>query len=198
MYKLLLSSFLTLISLALFAQQPTLQQKLQSDLPINTQFQTLLLQSKSQDSDFKIIRKSNLEIIQRNIKDSISQYTKEIASLKSSSSSSVQRVQTLQDSVNVLSESLQQEKRKTDSISFMGIEFGKPTYHTMVWSIIGVLAVALFIIVITFRKAKVDAVEYQKTAEEVQNELQAFKKKTLETEQKLKRQLLDEQMKRDS
>lgn len=198
MQKAILFTIFLFISLISSAQQPTLQQKLQSDLPINAQFQTLLLQSKNQDADFKIIRKSNLEIIQKNVNDSLARYIKEISTLKNNSSSSVQRVQTLQDSVNTLSESLKQEKGKTDSISIIGMDFAKPAYHTLVWSIIGVLAVALFIILITFRKAKVDAVEYQKTAEEVQNELQTFKKKTLETEQKLKRQLLDEQMKRDS
>lgn len=198
MYKLFFSTVLSLISFGIFAQQPTLQQKLQSNLPLQTQFQVLLNQSRNQDVDFKVIRKSNVEIIQRNVVDSISKYTKEIATLKNNSSSSVQQVQSLKDSVQTLSQSLQVEQAKTDSISFIGIDFGKSTYHTLVWSIIGVLAVALFIILVSFRKAKVDAVEHQKTAEDVQNEFQVHKKKALETEQKLKRQLLDEQMKRDS
>jgi preprotein translocase subunit SecF len=199
MYKSFLSSVFLFVSIISFAQpQPTLQQKLQSNLPIQSQFQVLLNQSRNQDADFKIIRKSNIDIIQRNVADSITKYTKEIATLKSSSSSSVQQVQSLKDSVQTLSQSLKVEQGKTDSISFLGIDFGKSSYHTLVWSIIIVLALALFIILVSFRKAKVNAVEHQKTAEEVQNEYQAHKKKALEMEQKLKRQLLDEQMKRDS
>lgn len=199
MYKLFLSIIIGFIFFNLHAQQPlTLQQKLQSNLPLQTQFQVLLSQSRSQDADFKLIRKSNMEIVQRNVSDSIAKYTKEIANLKNSSSSSVQQVQSLKDSVQVLSESLKIEKEKTDSISFMGMNFAKPAYHTMVWTIIGILGVALFIILISFRKAKVDAVEHQKTAEEAQNDFQLYKKKAMETEQKLKRQLLDEQMKKDS
>lgn len=199
MYKSFLSSVFLFVSIISFAQpQPTLQQKLQSNLPIQSQFQVLLNQSRNQDADFKIIRKSNIDIIQRNVADSITKYTKEIATLKSSSSSSVQQVQSLKDSVQTLSQSLKVEQGKTDSISFLGIDFGKSSYHTLVWSIIIVLALAFFIILVSFRKAKVDAIEHQKTAEEVQNEYQAHKKKALEMEQKLKRQLLDEQMKRDS
>ncbi|MCA5003856.1 hypothetical protein [Sphingobacterium bovistauri] len=197
MYKLSLSVILFFVSISTFAQL-TLQQKLQSNLPLNAQFQALLLQSRSQDADFKVIRKSNVEIIQKNVADSISKYTKELAALKSNSSSSVQQVQLLKDSVTNLSENLKIEQSKTDSISFMGMSFAKPAYHTLVWSIIGVLSIAFFITLITFRKAKVDAVEHQKTAEEVQNEFQAYKKKAMEAEQKLKRQLLDEQMRRDS
>lgn len=199
MYKISLAFIFTLISFASTAQpQPTLQQKLQSNIPINSQFQTLLNQSRNQDADFKIIRKSNVEIIQRNVADSLSRYTKEIASLKSSTSTSTQQIQSLQDSVQTLSADLAVERAKTDSISFLGMDFSKSAYHTLVWSIITVLGLAFFILLISFRKAKVDAVEHQKTAEELQSELQTFKKKALETEQKLKRQLLDEQMKRDS
>ncbi|MBD1428614.1 MULTISPECIES: hypothetical protein [Sphingobacterium] len=199
MYKSFLSFVFLFVSIVSFAQpQPTLQQKLQSNLPIQSQFQVLLNQSRNQDADFKIIRKSNIDIIQRNVSDSIAKYTKEIASLKANSSSSVQQVQSLKDSVQTLSESLRVEQEKTDSISFLGIDFSKPSYHMLVWSIIAILGLAFFIILFSFRKAKVDAVEHQKTAEEVQNDFQAYKKKAMETEQKLKRQLLDEQMKRES
>ena len=199
MHKLSLAIIFTLISLISYAQQqPTLQQKLRSELSLQAQFQTLLNQSRSQDADFKVIRKSNVEIIQRNVSDSVAQYRKEIAELKNSSSTSTQQIQALKDSVEVLSADLTDERSKTNSISFLGMDFAKSTYHTMVWSIIIVLGLAFFVTLISFRKAKVDAVDHQKTAEEAQTDFLAFKKKAMETEQKLKRQLLDEQMKRES
>lgn len=195
MLKTSLSFILTIVTLALFGQQLTLQQKLKTDLSLNQQFQVLLTQSKNFSGDFKLVRQSNIEIIQRNVADSLSHYTKEIATLKNTSSSSVEQVKSLKDSVQTLSQDLNIEKQKTSSISFLGIDFAKSSYHTMVWTIIAILAVGLFIFLFSFKKAKVDAVEHQKTAEEFQNELQMFKKKALETEQKLKRQLLDEQLK---
>lgn len=199
MQKISLAFIFTLISLISFAQQqPTLQQKLKSELSLQAQFQALLNQSRNQDADFKLIRKSNVEIIQRNVADSVAKYRKEIAELKNSSSSSTEKIQTLKDSVELLSADLMDERSKTDSISFLGMDFAKSAYHTMVWSIIIILGLAFFITLISFRKAKVDAVEHQKTAEEVQSDFLAYKKKAMETEQKLKRQLLDEQMKRDS
>jgi hypothetical protein len=100
--------------------------------------------------------------------------------------------------VTSLANQLHTEKQKTASIGFLGIDFNKGAYHTMVWSIIAILGVALFIIIISFRKAKVDAIEHRSTADEAQNELHVFKKKAMEKEQQLKRQLLDEQLKRNS
>lgn len=197
MYKSIYSFILVFLATNSFAQL-TLQQKLQSNMNLTTQFQTLLAQSRSQDADFKIIRKSNIEIIQKNVNDSISKYTKEIASLKSSSSSSVSNLATLKDSLTTVQAELHTEKQKTDSISFLGIDFAKGAYHSMVWIIIAVLGVGFLTMLFSFRKAKVDTVEHKKTAEEVQNEFQLFKKKALEKEQLLKRQLLDEQLKGNS
>jgi uncharacterized protein YoxC len=68
----------------------------------------------------------------------------------------------------------------------------------MVWIIIVVLAVALFAILAAFRKAKVDTDESKHTVDELQEELQSLRKKSMEREQQLKRQLLDEQLKRNS
>lgn len=195
MLKTLLTTSLLFLTFASFSQSLTLQQKLQSNLDLQGQFQALLMQSKGIDADFKAIRKSNVEIIQKNVADSISKYTKEIATLKSNTSSSTTTLASLRDSLQTAQSELTIETAKKDSISFIGIDFSKSSYHTMVWTIISVLATALFIILISFRKAKVDAVEHQSTAEELQNDFQAFKKKALETEQKLKRQLLDEQLK---
>ncbi len=193
----LLSLFLLfwVSSSTLFGQ--TLQQKLKM-APLDSQFVYLNLQSRNQDKDFKIIRKTNLDIIRQNVKDSLSIYKKQISGLKGDASSTEGSLQTLQDSVTNLSAALQTEQQKTDSISFLGIQFSKSSYHTMVWVIIIVLAIALFGILAAFRKAKVDTEESKNTVDELQEELQTLRKKSMEREQLLKRQLLDEQLKRNS
>ncbi len=193
----LLSLFLLfwVSSSTLFGQ--TLQQKLKT-APLDSQFVYLNLQSRNQDKDFKIIRKTNLDIIRQNVKDSLSIYKKQISGLTGDASSTEGSLQTLQDSVTNLSAALQTEQQKTDSISFLGIQFSKSSYHTMVWVIIIVLAIALFGILAAFRKAKVDTEESKNTVDELQEELQTLRKKSMEREQLLKRQLLDEQLKRNS
>jgi len=197
MLRSILSAILFFTITSSFAQL-TLQQKLQSNLKLNDQFSVLLLQSKSQDADFKIIRKSNVEIIQRNVNDSISKYTKEIADLKANSSSSINSVKNLKDSLTAVTTELDLEKKKTDSIAFLGIDFSKGSYHTIVWSIIVVLALAFLGTLFSYRKSKVDTDEHRKTVDQLQEELQTLRKKSMEKEQQLKRQLLDEQMKRNS
>jgi len=61
-----------------------------------------------------------------------------------------------------------------------------------------VFVLAFIITLASFRKARLDTIDHKKTTEELQEDLQTLRKKSLEKEQQLKRQLLDEQMKRDS
>ena len=178
--------------------QLTLQQQLQTELDINSQFSTLLSQSKSQDADFKLIRKSNVEIIRKNVNDSLNTYKKEIAQLKTQTGNSSGTIKNLQDTIVSLQHNLAEEQSKTQTIGFLGTNMDKGLYHIMVWTIICALAIILFVLVVSFKKARVDAVEHQKTAEEVQNDFHNFKKKAMEKEQLLRRQLLDEQLKKNS
>ncbi|WP_270088497.1 hypothetical protein [Sphingobacterium sp. SYP-B4668] len=162
---------------------------------IESQFQHLNYISRTQPP-YKLIRSENLDIIRQNIRDSITVLTKEIATLKSSSSNVAANTKALQDSLGNVAQELQQEQAKTDSISFLGIPFSKSTYHMLVWTLIIVFGLLFLIMLASFRKAKVDTVEHKKTAEQVQDELQTLRKKSIENEQKLRRQLQDELNKR--
>lgn len=194
--KLLFVAFIV-SSTAIYGQNKRMLPYAIQEGTLNEQFNNISNMSRSQ-GDFKLIRRTNLEIIRKNVLDSISQYQQEITTLKTNSASSTSTISALQDSVSSLDAALQTEQHKTNSISFLGIDFAKGSYHTMVWSIIIVLALAFFITLVSFRKAKVDTNEHKNTAEQLQDELQALRKKSLEKEQQLKRQLLDEQMKRNS
>lgn len=193
----LLSILILVVLLSPTVHGQTLQQKLRTT-SLDSQFVVLNLQSRNQDADFKIIRKSNLDIIRQNVKDSLSKYKKQINELNGTANNSAGSIKSLQDSVNTLSTNLAAEQEKTDSISFLGIPFSKGSYHSMVWAIILVLGAAFFGTLVAFRKAKVDTVESKNTVDELQEELQTLRKKAMEREQQLKRQLLDEQLKRNS
>ncbi len=165
---------------------------------IDSQFYFINTLSRSQDADTKLIRKTNLEILRRNTADTIKHLKGEIAKITEASSSSIATTKSLRDSVSTLEGELRVERDRTDSISFLGIDFQKSTYHTIVWVLICVFAIAFIASFFAFKKSKIDTVEHQKTVHELQDELQSFKKKSMEKEQLLKRQLLDEQLKRNS
>lgn len=187
---------LFIIPVQSFAQRPSLPTALYNTT-IENQFNFLNTLSRSQQ-DFKLIRRTNLDIVKKSVLDTVNNLQKQIIELKESSVNHNATVQTLQDSVSSLTQQLDTERSRVDSISFLGMSFSKSGYHSFVWTIILVLAVLFLITFASFRKAKIVSVEEKKNAEELQEEIQAQRKKALEKEQKLKRQLLDEQMKRNS
>lgn len=198
MIKNILFLAFTVWATALFGQDQRMLPYAIQEGTLNEQFTNLSNMSRSQDASFKLIRRTNLDIVRKNVLDSVSHYQKEIATLKANSSSSTSTINTLQDSIRTLDAALQEQAYKTNVISFLGIDFSKGTYHMMVWSIIVVFVLAFIVTLVSFRKARLDTIDHKKTTEELQEDLQALRKKSLEKEQLLKRQLLDEQMKRDS
>lgn len=166
--------------------------------PVDSQFYYINILSRSGEGNFKLIRSTNLDILKTNTMDTINRLKTEITELREASSSYTGTTTALRDSIGALETELQTERQRTDSISFLGIAFNKGTYHTIVWSLIIGLAIAFIATFFAFRKSRVDTIEHKKTADEFQEELQAVKKKALEKEQVLKRQLLDEQLKRNS
>lgn len=192
----LLLLILTLATTSVFSQRPSLPTALY-DTGIENQFNYLSSLSRSQEG-FKLIRPTNLEIVKKSVLDSISGLQKQIVELKQNSAGFDQSLSVLQDSVTSLSQSLEIEKGKVDNISFLGIPFSKGGYHSFVWTVIIAVSLLFVITLASYKRARITSREQTKNAEELQVELQAQRKKALETEQKLKRQLLDEQLRRDS
>src|SRR5690606_42151195 len=86
---------LLLLSLTVLGQNRTMLPYAILKGTLNDQFTNLSNLSRSHDADFKLIRKTNLEIIRQNVIDSISRYQKDIADLNANSSSSVITVNNL-------------------------------------------------------------------------------------------------------
>lgn len=178
-------------------QEPT-PAPTQPEGSIDAQFNYLITRSRSQDANFKIVRRSNIDIVRRNTLDTINQLKTQVSDLQTANSSTAATAASLQDSIQQLGRSLDAEQAKTDSISFLGMDLDKSSYHLLVWAIIAVLALAFFITFFSYRKAKVDTDEYKRTVDQIQEELQTSKKRAMEREQVLKRQLMDEQLRRNS
>ena len=158
---------------------------------MDNQFQQLNYISRTQ-GDYKLIRKENLDIIKANVSDSMNIYRNEIKSLKASSGSHASTTQSLQDSIQSLKADLNQERLKVDSFNFLGLSINKGTYSTIVWILILVFLLSTIILFTAFKKAKNDTIEFQNTAEKSQEEYNILRKKAMEKEQALRRQLQDE------
>lgn len=162
---------------------------------IDSQFIYLYAISRTQDG-IEHVRQANLEQIRKNIADTIRVLTKEISDLKSKDGSQQAAVEAMTDSLAQARNELQIAQREKDSFSFIGVSLEKSTYSLIMWGIVLLLAAALIFYIYRYNQGHMVTNDTKKAIEELQEEFDQHRKKAMEKEQKLKRQLQDELNKR--
>ena len=96
---------------------------------------------------------------------------------------------------NILSKTqldLKVANKKENSISLFGAQLSKTNYNFLLWSIIIVSLLALFYFIFKFSKSNILTKEAQNNLLDIEQEFEEYRKKSIEREQKLRRQLQDE------
>lgn len=153
---------------------------------VEEQFDHLINNSFPYDN-FKNIR-GNLPQFRKNTLDSLHALQSEIKEQNTISLSQKATIDSLQISITNMEEALSQR----DSISLLGLSIEKGTYNLVVWLIILVLTVLLLFFIQRYKSNLQIAKESKETAEEIREEYNQHRKKAMEREQKLKRDLQDE------
>ena len=86
---------------------------------------------------------------------------------------------------------LTETNKEKDSMNFFGAQMSKGSYQTMMWGIAGALLLGLY----KFKSSNSITHEARHKLDEVESEFEEYRKKALEKEQKLGRQLQDERNK---
>ncbi|SEK20342.1 hypothetical protein [Parapedobacter koreensis] len=195
----LLTMLVALISVGdVFSQAPARREPPKGSLSsgtIDSQFVYLYAISKTQDG-FEHVRQANLDRIRQNVADTIKTLTQAIADLKAKDDSQEAQVSAIADSLTQVKDELRSAQQQKDSFSVVGISLQKNTYSLIMWGIVLILAIALILYIYRYNQSHVVTQDIQKAIEELQTEFDQHRKKAMEKEQKLKRQLQDEINKR--
>lgn len=106
------------------------------------------------------------------------------------------KIEAFKDEKATLSEEIETLKKEKNSLSLLGIPMNKAVYHVLVWAIIAGLAVGLIFFLGRFRYANSLTKKTRKDNKELQEKVDQLRKRMLEKEQELRRQLQDEINKR--
>ena len=153
---------------------------------IEDQFDVLLRNTYPYES-FKGIR-DNLPRFKKNTLDSLNLLREQIKTQYIT-------IENQENSVDSLKQALTASNKlisEANGINFLGMTFDKGNYHTIVWSIIVVLLVLLLFFIQRYKSNSQTAKDSRDTADEIRDEFEQHRKKAMEREQKLKRDLQDE------
>lgn len=153
---------------------------------IEEQFDVLIKNSFPYEN-FKNIR-DNLPRFRKNTIDSLHALQNQIAEQKATTENQKITIDSLQESLSSMKEEISQR----DNISFLGMSVEKGTYNLIVWSIIAILIILLSFFIQRYKSNFRIAKESKDAADEIREEFEQHRKKAMEREQKLKRDLQDE------
>lgn len=158
---------------------------------LNQQFDYVFQKSNS-FQEYKVIKKEYFALLKENSTDSVNRFKKELEQLKGNFLAYDKNLQSLKDTLTTTKSTLEEVKNAQNSMNFFGISVAKSSYSMIMWGIVLALLFLSLIILFRFKNAKTIANESLRNFEKLEEDFEDFKRKSLEKEQKLGRQLQDE------
>lgn len=186
------SSFAITLLLCIFLSNYAIsQEEKEGPQTLREQFREMLDKSETY-TEYKVVKRTSLSAYSRSVQDSISAFRNEISALKNQVSDQKSQINQLSKQIDDLKSQLDKSESLRESISFLGINFNKATYHIFVWVIIGGLAgFGVFAYSSFVRSNKVTA-KSKKEIKEIELEYEEHKKRSHEKQIKMGRELQTE------
>lgn len=158
---------------------------------IDNQFRFVM--EKSTDSEgSKIVKTGWLWVLKAQVADSLKDLKKRINSTQTLSGRKDATIDSLKAELKKVNARLDELGKQKDSMRFAGILMSKTAYNSLVWIIIFTLLGLMVIFIYLFKRSNVVTVKTKLSLEEVKDEFEQFRKKTLVKEQQIARSHLDE------
>lgn len=141
---------------------------------------------------YEVIRLTDLNKIKTSIFDSVNNANTSIKDLSATISSNKSEIDGLNAKLQETTNNLKNVTEEKDSMSFFGALVSKGTYNFILWSIIFGLLLFLLFFIYRFRNSNFLTHQAKTALADVEGEYEDHRRRALEREQKISRQLQDE------
>lgn len=181
---------LTLILFNLFqASSQEIQEMNQSN--VANKFD-ILIKNSNNYQDYKVVKKSWLKLLKKQVTDSISDSKSKIEFLNSEISKHLTSVNNLSDRQLVLENEIKRLNTEKESFDFLGSNINKGSFKTLFWVVSGGLTVLLLFFIIKYQSSNRITKETKSKLDDLEHEFEEHRRIALEREQKVMRKLQDE------
>lgn len=182
-----------------YSQETETEEKLSLDSgPISSQFDYISKRSGNYRADgvrYEVVKEANLYKLRKNVLDSIAAISKKTAELKTTISEHETTITSLNKKLEETTASLTTVSAEKDNMSLLGAQVSKGTYNIILWAIIVALFLFLGLFIYKFRNSNILTQEAKQNLSELELEYEDHRRRALEREQKISRQLQDERNK---
>lgn len=184
--------FFLFFSISIIAQTKLSKKQIDS-LPNTIDNQFIKIYKKSSSwHEYKMIKRVDFVSFQKKILDSVSIIKKDVITKQASINEQKNTIASLNEKISNLNNNLAVSTTKENNIHLFGAQMKKSFYNTILWGIILLLLAGLVFFIYKFnnsnsltKKAALDLAEIEEASD-------LYRKKAIEKEQKLRRQLQDE------
>ncbi len=163
--------------------------------PIDSQFEYVYKKSGNYRADgkrYEVVRTISLDQLRQNVLDTLSGFNTRAAELKATIAGHESTITSLEKKLEDTTNSLAVVTEEKDNMSFLGIAVSKGTYNAILWTVIAGLLILLLFFIYRFRNSNILTQEAKTNLSELETEYEDHRRRALEREQKISRQLQDE------
>jgi septal ring factor EnvC (AmiA/AmiB activator) len=190
---------LTILLVLMFAQQNYGQEDEEplslDGGTIENQFEYLYKSSGNYNAEgkrYEVVRTINLDKLRGNVLDTINGANAMASKLKATIAGHEATITSLNNQLKETTENLEKITAEKDSMSFLGAQVSKVTYNFILWTIILGLLLLLLLFIYKFRRSNFLTQEAKANLSDLESEYEDHRRRALEREQRISRQLQDE------
>ena len=183
--------YINSVLLILVANCTIYAQQISDTLSVSDQFSKIYRTSSSY-KEYKVIQNIRFLQLEKIVSDSINQLKQEVVSKNELIASQKDSIHNVKEIARIIESDFRQTLAQKNSINFLGITFLKSRYNTVVWLLIIILMSLLCYFIYKFKNSNSTTAHIKVELQELEEEYSNHRKKSLEREQKLRRQLQDE------
>lgn len=158
---------------------------------IDDQFTSLINESSNWQA-YKVVEKGKLNQLQAQVLEATNLLQNEIENSKAAFAAQKDSLNVITTQLATTDQALKEALDREDNLDVLGIPTSKSTFKLLVCIVIAGLLLVLAGLFIQFKKSYKDTKDAQKKLIDTEEELEDLKKRSLEREQKIRRQLQDE------
>jgi hypothetical protein len=191
MSKVYFLLFALSLSVSLISAQEAKQELSLTNSSVKEKFNYLMINSNNYQ-DFKVVKKSWLSTVKRQVLDSLEKQKLNIKDLNVFIDNQDSKNKELEATITSLNTQIENAKTTKENINFVGTDLKKNTFKSLFWSIVSITSILLFIFVYKYKKSNMVTEAAKDQLADIEKEYESHKKTALEREQKVMRKLQDE------
>ncbi|GAA4282412.1 tRNA (guanine-N1)-methyltransferase [Gaetbulibacter aestuarii] len=141
---------------------------------------------------YEAVNRSMFLTLQAHTIDSLSTLQKNLEAANKLGIDQKSQIEDLQSKLANTQTELDETNAEKNSMSLFGIQMSKGGYNGLMWTIIGGLLILLGFFIMKFKNSNSITLQARQSLAEVEEEFEEHRKRALEREQKVRRQLQDE------